>query len=207
MISPQIKHAKWIEQASINPFLHLINMLLAVILVSCYLWCYTLQIEQASINPFLHLINMLLAVILIEQASINPFLHLINMLLAVILVSCYLWCYTLQIEQASIHFSTYNGRLSPVSKLRKYKKIKEGVEEGDLNNNSTEEPLDGVKGQDGDLESSDGKDDNRSKNVSPSLQRILDGPYAQSNNDMVLKRHKTRLGNNQHKGKVISELE
>lgn len=36
---------------------------------------------------------------------------------------------------------------------------------------------------------------------------LLVGPYAQSNTDMVLKRHKTRLVNQQLKAKVISELD
>lgn len=78
------------------------------------------------------------------------------------------------IEQASIHFSSYNGRLSPVSKLRKFKKVKEGAEDGDINN-SADDQVDGVKGQGEDTESSDGKDVISNKNVSPNLQRILEG--------------------------------
>ncbi|XP_055999318.1 protein monoglycylase TTLL8-like isoform X12 [Ostrea edulis] len=83
-----------------------------------------------------------------------------------------------------------------------------GAEEGDLSN-SVDDPADGIKGQveDGDIESIDGKDGSRSKNMSPGLQRLMDGPYAQSNTDMVLKRHKTRLVNQQLKAKVISELD
>lgn len=51
-----------------------------------------------------------------------------------------------------------------------------GAEEGDLSN-SVDDPADGIKGQveDGDIESIDGKDGSRSKNMSPGLQRLMDG--------------------------------
>lgn len=49
-----------------------------------------------------------------------------------------------------------------------------GAEEGDINN-SADDQVDGVKGQGEDTESSDGKDVIRNKNVSPNLQRILEG--------------------------------
>lgn len=49
-----------------------------------------------------------------------------------------------------------------------------GAEDGDINN-SADDQVDGVKGQGEDTESSDGKDGIRNKNVSPNLQRILEG--------------------------------
>lgn len=60
------------------------------------------------------------------------------------------------------------------SKLSLMRVFFKGAEDGDINN-SADDQVDGVKGQGEDTESSDGKDVIRNKNVSPNLQRILEG--------------------------------
>ncbi|XP_052214248.1 tubulin glycylase 3B-like isoform X4 [Dreissena polymorpha] len=114
------------------------------------------------------------------------------------------------IERAGNGSYSGAGNLSPLSQYKRLKEKGFKIEESDNTNNNSSPP-----DQEAEIEGPDSPTD-RSEleeladtmpalmrtrtSMSKNLQRVLDGPYANGNPDMVLKRHKTRIRAHHMKG-------
>ncbi|KAL3852340.1 hypothetical protein ACJMK2_015997 [Sinanodonta woodiana] len=118
------------------------------------------------------------------------------------------------VEQAGLPFNlkTHGENLSPINrfgqKVSKDKGSKENDDNDNLNSNSQE--FDSPDSPGAETEDSLGEMMHSSlkrnkTTISSNLQRVLDGPYANGNPDMVLKHHKMRMMNHTFKEKLEEE--